>query len=60
MDKQAEALECLGLDTGASWQEIQTIYRQQVGQHHPDKGGEKIRFMEIRRAYELLKKGYVQ
>ncbi|MCW8889390.1 MAG: DnaJ domain-containing protein [Sedimenticola sp.] len=58
MDKQAEALERLGLVEGdrLSWATIQNRYRQLITRHHPDKGGDQAQFIEIREAYELLKK----
>ncbi|MCW8882934.1 MAG: DnaJ domain-containing protein [Sedimenticola sp.] len=60
IDKQAEALSRLGLDGSdeLNWSAIQSSYRQLITRHHPDKGGEQARFIEIREAYELLKKHY--
>ncbi len=56
IEEQAEALDCLGLATGAAWAEIQQAYRQLAAQHHPDKGGQEARFIEVRGAYEALKR----
>jgi DnaJ-domain-containing protein 1 len=50
-----EALATLGLDTAASTKTINACYRQLAAEHHPDKGGCSERFIEIRKAYELLK-----
>ncbi|MCW8943291.1 MAG: DnaJ domain-containing protein [Sedimenticola sp.] len=60
IDKQADALTQLGLTDGdgLNWSVIQRRYRQLITTHHPDKGGEQARFIEIREAYELLKKHY--
>lgn len=61
-DHQAEALQQLGLAPGEvpSWTAIQRNYRQLIGQHHPDKGGEPARFIQIREAYELLQQIYAR
>lgn len=57
IDCQAEALRLLGLvDEGTpSWERIQQHYRRQAARHHPDRGGDTARFVEIREAYELLR-----
>ena len=55
-DEQAKAYQVLGLETDASAQMIRKTYRKLAGQFHPDKGGDSLRFMEIREAYEVLKK----
>jgi curved DNA-binding protein len=39
---------------GASDAEIKRAYRKMAGQHHPDKGGDTIKFQEIQSAYETL------
>lgn len=58
LDQQAEALRLFGLTgmDGLTWGAIQRRYRQLAAQHHPDKGGEPARFIEIRSAYELLRR----
>ena len=57
VDRQAEALILLGLAgcEAPSWSTIQRRYRQMIALHHPDKGGDQERFIEIREAYELLR-----
>lgn len=57
IDRQAEALRLLGLadEGGSSWERIQLHYRRQASRHHPDRGGDTTRFVEIREAYELLR-----
>lgn len=55
-DEQARAYQVLGLEVNASAQMIRKTYRKLAGQFHPDKGGDPLRFMEIREAYEVLKK----
>lgn len=58
LDRQAEALRLFGLAgmEELTWGAIQRRYRQLATQHHPDKGGESGRFIEIRAAYELLRR----
>ena len=53
-DRRAEALALLELEAGASQQQIKRRYRELVNHHHPDKGGDRDRFVRIRQAYELL------
>ena len=53
LENQARAV--LGVEADASWQQVQRRYRELAAKHHPDKGGDKRRFMEIRQAYEDLK-----
>ncbi len=50
----ANAYETLGVPKGASDAEIKKAYRKMAGQHHPDKGGDTIKFKEIQSAYETL------
>uniref|UniRef100_A0A915IYQ5 J domain-containing protein n=1 Tax=Romanomermis culicivorax TaxID=13658 RepID=A0A915IYQ5_ROMCU len=44
----------LGLDRGASVEEVKKAYRQLTKIHHPDKGGEEKRFVEITKAHLAL------
>ena len=44
----------LGLTKNATRSEIKTSYRSLVKQHHPDKGGEKERFLAIQNALSLI------
>lgn len=55
-DAATEALDVLGLDATANWEQVQIRYRQLVADHHPDKGGDQTQFTEVRQAYETLKK----
>lgn len=61
IDKQADALAKLGFNEGDEWDwsTIQMRYRQLITKHHPDKGGEQARFIDIREAYERLKKHHM-
>lgn len=59
-DKQRDALATLDLTSDASWSRVKRVYRRLVAEHHPDKGGNDARFIEIREAYEVLKYYYSQ
>ncbi len=50
-----EALEILGVTKEASWQNIQSAYREKVAKVHPDKGGSAEDFIIIKQAYDTLK-----
>ena len=54
-DKQQLALRTLGLNTDADWTMIREGYRRLARQHHPDKGGDDRKFIEVREAYEILR-----
>ncbi|HOP48278.1 MAG TPA: DnaJ domain-containing protein [Desulfobacteraceae bacterium] len=67
-DTQKDPFEVLGINRGASQEEIKKAYRELVNQYHPDKvsylGKEfrelaEVRFKEINKAYqELTSKGH--
>jgi molecular chaperone DnaJ len=46
--------ETLGVDRGATPEQIKRAYRKLASQHHPDKGGDKVKFQEIQQAYDTL------
>ncbi|MBV0932624.1 DNA-J related domain-containing protein [Marinobacterium weihaiense] len=52
---RSRALATLALEEGASQAEIRSRYRQLAARLHPDKGGDSEAFIEVRRAYELLR-----
>ncbi|MFL0802870.1 MAG: DnaJ domain-containing protein [Agarilytica sp.] len=58
LTRVSPALAVLGLAEGASWAEIKRSYRDLASKHHPDKGGDPQLFIEIRRAYERLKRQF--
>ncbi len=45
----------LGVDAGASMEEIQSAFRDKSKKHHPDLGGDEWAFRMVVRAYEILK-----
>lgn len=47
--------EVLGIDKGASADEIKKAFRKAAIEHHPDKGGDEAKFKELNEAYEVLK-----
>lgn len=45
----------LGIDKGASQEEIKKAFRKLAHQYHPDKeGGDEAKFKEINEAYQVL------
>jgi curved DNA-binding protein len=44
----------LGIDRGASQDDIKRAYRKAAAQHHPDRGGDTAKFQEVQAAYETL------
>lgn len=54
-EQRQQALQVLDLPTDSSQQQIRQRYRQLASQHHPDRGGDARRFIQLREAYELLR-----
>lgn len=50
----ANAYETLGVPKGASDEEIKKAYRKLAAKHHPDRGGDTVKFQEIQAAYDTL------
>ena len=48
------ALEILGLELGATAQQVKTAYRRGALKCHPDKGGSRADFIKIKQAYDCL------
>ena len=53
-DEYASALRALGLNPGASNDEIESAFRRAARRHHPDVGGESARFRALVDARNLL------
>ncbi len=51
---EVDAADVLGVQPGATLQEIHEAYRARVKKHHPDVGGDDWAFRSVARAYELL------
>lgn len=47
--------EVLGVEKGASADEIKKAFRRAAVKYHPDRGGDEAKFKEINEAYEVLK-----
>lgn len=56
LEKKQQALATLCIDADVSWDKIQQSYRRLARKHHPDKGGDHSVFIEIREAYEILRR----
>ncbi|MDR1970121.1 MAG: molecular chaperone DnaJ [Candidatus Nomurabacteria bacterium] len=56
MSEKRDYYEALGVQKGASDDEIKKAFRKLAVKHHPDKeGGDEAKFKEINEAYEVLK-----
>lgn len=44
----------LGVDRGATQEDIKNAYRRLANKHHPDRGGDTHKFQEIQAAYDTL------
>ena len=54
-EKKTGAYQVLDLPVKAPWSEVQKSYRKLAAEHHPDRGGDVVRFVAIRQAYEKIK-----
>lgn len=55
MAAKRDYYEILGVGKGASPDEIKKAFRRAATQHHPDRGGDEVKFKELNEAYEVLK-----
>ncbi len=44
----------LGVEKGASQDEVKAAFRKKAHEHHPDKGGDAEKFKELNEAYQVL------
>lgn len=51
---KADYYETLGVTKSASADDIKKAFRRLAVKHHPDKGGDEVKFKEINEAYEVL------
>lgn len=51
---QKDYYKTLGVDKGASQDEIKKAFRKLAHKHHPDKGGDEAMFKEASEAYQIL------
>lgn len=56
VDKLTAALATLGLNHKADWSQVRQAYHKKIVINHPDKGGCADNFIDIRTAYEILKR----
>ncbi|TQV72975.1 hypothetical protein FLL45_16055 [Aliikangiella marina] len=58
LDEKAKSIQILGLegDSDLNILKVKKRFNELAQQHHPDKGGDSKHFMEIKNAYEQLKK----
>lgn len=54
-DKKDDAYQVLDVPVQASWSEVRKSYRKLAARHHPDRGGDAVKFIAIRQAYEILR-----
>ncbi len=50
----ASAYDALGVDEGASDEDIRKAYRRRLRESHPDTGGSAAEFVRVQRAWELI------
>jgi DnaJ-domain-containing protein 1 len=53
-DGRGDALRVLGLEPGASWDEVKSRHRALVFEHHPDRGGDAVQLAAINAAMRVL------
>jgi molecular chaperone DnaJ len=54
MSQKKDYYEVLGIEKGASKEDIKKAFRKLAHKYHPDKGGDEDKFKEINEAYTIL------
>jgi DnaJ-class molecular chaperone len=54
MNASKDYYDILGVDEDASDRDLKRAHRRLVKEHHPDRGGDEERFVEVQEAYEVL------
>jgi hypothetical protein len=54
-DRREQALAALELGPDSTWAQIKAQYRRLAARAHPDRGGDRERFLAVRAAYEVLR-----
>jgi molecular chaperone DnaJ len=54
MSDKRDYYDVLGIGQSASADEIKKAFRKKAVEHHPDRGGDEIKFKEANEAYEVL------
>lgn len=52
-EKKKPWWEVLGISINSTGEEIKTAYRAKAMQHHPDRGGDRAKFIEVTEAYNV-------
>lgn len=47
--------DILGIEKGAPWEDVRAAFLKKARRLHPDKGGDRVQFQELRSAYESLR-----
>jgi mannose-6-phosphate isomerase-like protein (cupin superfamily) len=58
LEQRGEALQVLGLEVDADFEQARERYRRLAMEHHPDRGGDTRRLQEINAAMEVLARAY--
>merc|ERR1712166_929907 len=60
VDGETHSYKVLGLESGCTMAEVKKAYRKLAMVHHPDKGGDQAKMVEVTEAYDTLKKVFAR
>jgi len=60
VDGETHSYKVLGLESGCTLDEVKKAYRKLARLHHPDKGGDQAKMVEVTEAYDTLKKVFAR